>query len=196
MPGGSVLRAWHNAGVSTYDEVLALFAERGAECYFGETVSTTQHCLQAAFFAQKAGASEALVLAALLHDIGHLIDQAPDDISEWTEDAHHEEVGGKWLATRFGPEVAEPVRLHVPAKRFLCATDAGYYAKLSPASVLTLKLQGGPMSTAEVAQFAALPFHRDAIRIRHWDDGGKVAGLVTLELADYSATIQRLALLK
>src|ERR1700744_4226139 len=106
-------------GMSTYDEVLALFAEGGKDCYFGETVSTTQHCLQAAFFAQKAGASEALVLAALLHDIGHLIDGAPDDIAEWTEDAHHEEVGGRWLAQRFGPEAAEPVRLHVPAKRFL-----------------------------------------------------------------------------
>jgi phosphonate degradation associated HDIG domain protein len=182
--------------MSTFDEVQTLFAERGAACYFGETVSTTQHCLQAAFFAQKAGASEALVLAALLHDIGHLIDQVPDAISEWTEDAHHEEIGGRWLARRFGPEVAEPVRLHVPAKRFLCAIDAGYCAKLSPASVLTLKLQGGPMSAAEVAKFAALPFHRDAIRIRHWDDAGKISGLETLELADYSDMIGRLSLPK
>jgi [1-hydroxy-2-(trimethylamino)ethyl]phosphonate dioxygenase len=180
--------------MSTYDEVAALFAARGANCYFGETVSTTQHCLQAAFFAQKAGASEALVLAALLHDIGHLIDKAPDDISEWTEDAHHEEVGGRWLAKRFGPEVAEPVRLHVPAKRFLCATEAGYCAKLSSASLLTLKLQGGAMSAAEVTQFAALPFQRDAIRIRHWDDAGKIAGLATLELPDYGDMIERLSL--
>jgi phosphonate degradation associated HDIG domain protein len=188
------LRAWHNAGMSTYDEVAALFAARGADCYFGETVSTTQHCLQAALFAQKARAPDALVLAALLHDVGHLIDAAPNDISEWTEDAHHEEVGGRWLAKRFGPEVAEPVRLHVPAKRFLCATDAGYRSKLSPASVVTLKLQGGPMSAAEVAKFAALPFHRDAIRIRHWDDAGKISGLATLELADYSDMIERLSL--
>jgi len=182
--------------MSTFDEVLALFADRGADCYFGETISTMQHCLQAAFFAQKAGASEALVLAALLHDIGHLIDQAPDDISEWTEDAHHEEVGGRWLANRFGPEVAEPVRLHVPAKRFLCATDASYCSKLSSASLLTLKLQGGAMSAAEVARFAALPFHRDAIRIRHWDDAGKISGLATCELADYSDMIERLSLPK
>jgi phosphonate degradation associated HDIG domain protein len=182
--------------MSTYDEVLALFAERGADCYFGESVSTTQHCLQAAFFAQKAGASDALVLAALLHDIGHLIDRAPDDITEWTEDAHHEEIGGRWLARRFGPEVVEPVRLHVPAKRFLCATDPGYCAKLSSASVLTLKLQGGAMSAAEAAQFTALPFHRDAIRIRHWDDAGKISGLATRDLTDYSDMIERLSLPK
>jgi phosphonate degradation associated HDIG domain protein len=182
--------------MSTFDEVTALFADRGAECYFGETISTTQHCLQAAFFAQKAGASEALVLAALLHDIGHLIDQAPDDISVWTEDAHHEEVGGRWLAKRFGPEVAEPVRLHVSAKRFLCATDAGYCSKLSSASLLTLKLQGGAMSVAEVTQFAALPFHREAIRIRHWDDAGKISGLATWKLADYGDMIARLSLSK
>jgi [1-hydroxy-2-(trimethylamino)ethyl]phosphonate dioxygenase len=180
--------------MSVYDEVAALFAARGADCYFGETVSTTQHCLQAAFFAQKAGAPEALVLAALLHDIGHLIDAAPDDISEWTEDAHHEEVGGRWLGKRFGPNVVEPVRLHVAAKRFLCATDAEYCAKLSSASLLTLKLQGGAMSAAEVAQFVALPFHRDAIRIRRWDDAGKIAGLTTLEPADYSDMIERLSL--
>jgi [1-hydroxy-2-(trimethylamino)ethyl]phosphonate dioxygenase len=182
--------------MSTYDEVLALFAERGADCYFGESVSTTQHCLQAAFFAQKAGASDALVLAALLHDIGHLIDRAPNDITEWTEDAHHEEIGGRWLARRFGPEVVEPVRLHVPAKRFLCATDPGYCAKLSSASVLTLKLQGGAMSAAEAAQFTALPFHRDAIRIRHWDDAGKISGLATRDLTDYSDMIERLSLPK
>jgi phosphonate degradation associated HDIG domain protein len=180
--------------MSIYDEVAALFAAHGANCYFGESVSTTQHCLQAAFFAQKAGASEALVLAALLHDIGHLIDAAPDDISEWTEDAHHEEVGGRWLAKRFGPEVAEPARLHVPAKRFLCAIDPGYCAKLSSASLLTLKLQGGAMSATETAQFAALPFQRDAIRVRHWDDAGKIAGLATLELPDYSGMIERLSL--
>jgi predicted HD phosphohydrolase len=123
-----------------------------------------------------------------------LIDQAPDDISEWKEDAHHEEVGARWLAKRFGQEVAEPVRLHVSAKRFLCATDAAYSSKLSSASLLTLKLQGGAMSAAEVARFAALPFHRDAIRIRHWDDAGKISGLATLELADYSDMIERLSL--
>jgi phosphonate degradation associated HDIG domain protein len=178
------------AAVSVYTEIFALFAERGADCYFGESVSTTQHCLQAALFAEQAGASPALVLAALLHDIGHLIDAAPNDLAEWSTDAHHEEVGGRWLAQRFGPEVSEPVRLHVPAKRFLCATDAGYFSKLSMASGLTLKLQGGPMSSAEAADFATQPFHRDAIRVRHWDDAGKVADLATRSLDDYGGLIR------
>ena len=179
--------------MSVYDEILVLFAAHGSESYFGETVSTTEHGLQAAFFAQEASAPAELVLAALLHDIGHLIDAAPNDLAEWTDDAHHEQTGGRWLARRFASEVCEPVRLHVPAKRFLCATDAHYLGKLSCASVVTLKLQGGPMGDEEVARFEAEPFHRDAIRLRHWDDSGKVAGLATPDLADYANLIKRLS---
>ena len=108
--------------------------------------SMTAHALQAAYFAQQDGAPAQLVLAALLHDIGHLVQDAPADIADWTVDARHEEIGSRWLARRFGPEIAGPVRLHVPAKRYLCATDPMYLAKLSQASVHTLKLQGGPMS--------------------------------------------------
>jgi phosphonate degradation associated HDIG domain protein len=183
---------WDNPPMSAYAEILGLFTARGACSYFGETISTTQHALQAAFFAQQARAPDALVLAALLHDIGHLIDAAPDDLAEWTSDAHHEEVGGRWLAQRFGPEVSEPVRLHVPAKRFLCTTDAAYFARLSPASLLTLQLQGGPMTSAEAARFAAQPFQGDAIRVRQWDDAGKVAGLETPGLDDYAGLIGRM----
>jgi len=182
--------------MSVYDEILGLFAARGADNYFGETVSTTQHSLQAALFAQQAGAADALIVAALLHDIGHLIDAAPDNISEWTEDAHHEQVAGRWLAQCFGPEVAEPVRLHVSAKRFLCSTDSGYFSKLSPASRITLKLQGGPMSIAEIEGFTADPFHRDALRLRNWDDAGKVAGLATPGLEEYGGLIGRLSIQK
>jgi phosphonate degradation associated HDIG domain protein len=178
--------------MSPYAEILGLFAARGADSYFGETVSTAQHALQAAFFAQQAQASEALVLAALLHDIGHLVDAAPNDLAEWTIDARHEEVGGRWLAQRFGPEVWEPVRLHVLAKRFLCATEAGYFAKLSSASLVTLRLQGGPMTAAEAAAFSAQPFHRDAILVRQWDDAGKVAGLATPGLNDYAGLIDEM----
>lgn len=182
--------------MSVYAEILGLFTARGGDNYFGETVSTTQHSLQAAWFARRAGASETLIVAALLHDIGHLIDAAPDDISEWTEDAHHECVGGRWLAQCFGPEVAEPVRLHVPAKRFLCSTEPGYLSKLSAASQITLKLQGGPMSIAEIERFTAEPFHREAIRLRHWDDAGKVAGLATPGLEDYGGLIRQLSIQK
>jgi phosphonate degradation associated HDIG domain protein len=173
--------------------ILALYGARGAAAYFGERVSMTEHSLQAAHFARAQGASEALVLAALLHDIGHLLEAVPDALEEWTSDARHEEVGARWLAQRFPREVSEPVRLHVPAKRYLCATDPAYRARLSPASVHTLALQGGPMSAAEAARFAAEPFAQDAVRVRHWDDQGKVAGLATSQLDTYVALIERWA---
>jgi predicted HD phosphohydrolase len=133
------------------------------------------------------------VVAALLHDIGHLLQETPEALEEWTSDAHHEEIGARWLAARFPAEVWEPVRLHVPAKRYLCATDARYLAGLSHASVHTLKLQGGPMSQREVAQFQSERFCRQAVRVRHWDDQGKVAGLQTPGLAQYAALIERVA---
>jgi phosphonate degradation associated HDIG domain protein len=172
------------------DEILEVFAKRGSGAYFGEDVSMTEHALQAAYFAQSAAAPPSLVVAALLHDVGHLVVDVPDDIADWTEDAHHEEIGGAWLARRFPPEVSEPVRLHVPAKRYLCATDARYFSKLSAASVATLKLQGGPMSAANVALFETERFHKEAVRVRQWDDQGKVAGLVTPNLEDYRALIE------
>lgn len=177
--------------MSTVDEILALFQQRGAQVY-GENVSTSEHCLQAAYFAQRAAAPPALIAAALLHDVGHLIEDVPSDIADWVADAHHEEVGGRWLAQRFAPEVSEPVRLHVPAKRYLLATDAGYIAKLSPASIFTLKLQGGPMAAHEVAKFEAERFYKDAVRVRQWDDQGKVAGLKTPGLGDYRTLIEAL----
>jgi phosphonate degradation associated HDIG domain protein len=179
--------------MSISQEIGAIYDRRGASAYFGEAVSVAEHCLQAAYFAQVANAPDALVIAALLHDIGHLVGAAPDDLDEWTEDAHHELIGGGWLAKRFGPEVSEPVRLHVPAKRYLCATDPGYFDKLSAASVVTLKLQGGPMTGPEIAAFEAKPYWREAIRVRQWDDEGKVAGLRTPDFSAYASLIDRLA---
>jgi len=179
--------------MSLAEEVIAIYQARGGEAYFGECVSVTEHGLQAAHFAEAEGAPETLVLAALLHDVGHLLEAVPEAIEDWTLDAHHEEIGARWLARRFAADVSEPVRLHVPAKRFLCATDSGYFARLSPASVHTLKLQGGPMTAREVAQFEAEPFWREAVRVRRCDDQGKVAGLRTATLRDYTALIERLA---
>jgi len=175
------------------DEVLALYGDRGSKAYFGECVSVLEHALQAAHFAHLDGASSALIVAALLHDIGHLLQDVPADVSDWTNDAHHEIVGSRWLARRLGPAVSEPVRLHVPAKRYLLATDAGYAARLSPASIVTLRLQGGPMSAHELVHFEAEPYHEDAIRVRRWDDRGKVAGLETATAGDYRAMIDALA---
>jgi [1-hydroxy-2-(trimethylamino)ethyl]phosphonate dioxygenase len=171
--------------VSVADEVLAIYGARGGGLYFGERVSITEHGLQAAWFARLESAPEPLVIAALLHDIGHLLEAVPDDLAKWTSDARHEEVGARWLAERFRPEVSEPVRLHVPAKRYLCATDADYLRQLSSASVHTLKLQGGPMSTEEARAFEREPCYREAVRVRRWDDQGKVAGLRTPPLDAY-----------
>jgi [1-hydroxy-2-(trimethylamino)ethyl]phosphonate dioxygenase len=180
--------------MSVTDEIFGIFHKHGSSEYFGESVSMSEHALQAAYFAQREGAPSSLIVAALLHDIGHLVEDVPSDIAEWTVDAHHERVGGKWLAARFRADVSEPVRLHVPAKRYLLATDAEYFSKLSPASVQTLKLQGGPMAAHELAEFEAERFHRDAVRVRRWDDQGKVTGLKTPGILDYRELIEEMAL--
>jgi [1-hydroxy-2-(trimethylamino)ethyl]phosphonate dioxygenase len=180
--------------MSIADEVLALFDGRGSGAYFGERVSMTEHMLQAAYFAQQESAPAGLVVAALLHDVGHLVEAVPDDLADWAADARHEEVGARWLAGRFRPEISEPVRLHVAAKRYLCTTDANYVAMLSHASVVTLRLQGGTMSQREVLQFETEPFYREAVRVRRWDDQGKVAGLKTPGLAGYRQLIEQFAL--
>jgi len=174
-------------------DIVALYDSRGTQAYFGERVSMTEHGLQAAHFAELEGAPEALVLAALLHDIGHLIEPQPDALEDWTLDAHHEVSGARWLARHFDAAISEPVRLHVPAKRYLCATDADYMTQLSTASVHTLKLQGGAMPPQEIARFEAEPFSREAVRLRRWDDQGKVAGLKTRALRAYAPLIERLA---
>jgi [1-hydroxy-2-(trimethylamino)ethyl]phosphonate dioxygenase len=182
--------------MSLSDEILAIYRAHGSAAYFGERVSMTEHALQAAYFAQAEGAPQALIVAALLHDIGHLLESVPEAIEEWTADAHHEETGARWLSRHFAAAVSEPVRLHVPAKRYLCATDARYLERLSPASVHTLRLQGGPMSAPEVRRFEAQPFWQDAVRVRRWDDQGKIAGLKTPGLETYLSLIERVAQLR
>jgi len=178
--------------VSTFETIAALYGRRGGEVYFGEQVSMLEHGLQAAYFAREEGAPPALVLAALLHDVGHLIETIPEDIADWHLDAHHEEVGRAWLARYFGPEVSAPVGLHVPAKRYLCATDPEYFNCLSSASVQTLKLQGGPMSPAEVAAFEAMPQHREAVAVRRCDDRGKLGNFHAPGLESYRDLVSAL----
>ena len=177
--------------MNVVDEICQLFATRGHEAYVGEPVSQLEHALQAAFHAEQEGADDALVVAALVHDIGHLLTKAPEDAADHGIDTRHEALGEKWLARYCGPEVTEPVRLHVPAKRYLCATDAAYQAQLSPASVQSLVLQGGPMPAGEVRQFEANPHFRAAVRLRRWDDLAKVPGMEVPPLAHYRATLER-----
>jgi gamma-butyrobetaine dioxygenase len=178
--------------VSVFDEILLIYSRHGDDAYFGEAISVSEHAAQAAYFAREDGAPAALVLAALLHDVGHLLAAVPDDLAEWRNDAQHEATGGRWIAARFGAPVAGPVRLHVAAKRYLCATEASYAAQLSAASVQTLALQGGPMSADETAAFAREPFHADAVRLRRWDDMAKIAGFKAPAIASYRREIEAL----
>jgi gamma-butyrobetaine dioxygenase len=136
------------------------------------------HLLQAGSLAEAAGAAPALVAAALLHDVGHLLGeegsaQLSGELLMAGSDNHHASRGAGWLSAWFGPEVTEPVRLHVAAKRYLCATDPAYYGLLSDASRYTLAVQGGPMTLAEAREFGALPFAREALAVRRWDDQAK-----------------------
>jgi len=177
---------------SVVDFILDLFARRGATEYMGEAVSMSQHMEQTAACAVADGAADELVIAALLHDIGHFIGDHPIDALENGIDNNHEEIGANYLQAHFPPEVSEPVRLHVAAKRYLCATDPAYLSRLSNASVNSLEVQGGPMSAAEIEGFEANPHHRAAVRLRLYDDDGKVAGLTINPLTAYRATLQSL----
>jgi phosphonate degradation associated HDIG domain protein len=159
------------------DDIMSLFASRGAAAYHGEAVSQTEHALQAAELAVREGASDQLVAAALLHDVGHLLDGQDEELAGRGTDGRHEEAGCQWLSTRFGPEITEPIRLHVAAKRYLCALDRDYLAGLSAASRSSLSLQGGPMNADECARFENNPYFREAVRLRRWDDTAKVPGL-------------------
>jgi phosphonate degradation associated HDIG domain protein len=159
--------------------VVRLFTERGSTAYIGEAVSQTEHALQTAWAAEKAGAGSALIAAALLHDVGHLLHGLPEDCVDTGVDDRHEELGARWLRRYFKSEVVEPVRLHVPAKRYLCATEPGYLERLSPASRLSLQLQGGVFTAAEVEAFEAQPHARAALALRRWDEEAKVVGLET-----------------
>jgi [1-hydroxy-2-(trimethylamino)ethyl]phosphonate dioxygenase len=170
--------------MSTLDEIRAAFARRGNDTY-GEGVSQLDHALQCALCAERDGAAPTLIAATLLHDIGHLVHDLPQDIADHGIDAQHESLGSAWLSQHFGLDVTEPVRLHVAAKRYLATSEAGYFELLSPASVQSLRLQGGLMSDAECASFAAEPFAADAIRLRRWDDEGKTVGATTPDLAHF-----------
>lgn len=169
------------------EEIEALFARHGGESY-GEGVTMLQHALQTAALAEADGADDSLVVAALLHDVGHFL-QPTDDSYGYHK---HDRSGGEWLAQRFGPAVSEPVRLHVAAKRYLCTTEADYFAKLSAASVHSLGKQGGPMSAAEAGAFAASPHAVAAVRLRRWDDGGKRDGLRVPDLPHYRPRLSAL----
>jgi phosphonate degradation associated HDIG domain protein len=178
--------------MSLVDEIFRTFHERGNAQYLGEPVSLSEHMLQSAHAAERDGAPPTLVAAALLHDYGHLIHGLPEDSAEHGVDTRHEDVGYAFLARHFGARVAEPIRMHVAAKRYLCAVEPAYLQELSPASVLSLELQGGTYDDHEIAEFEASPHAEDAVRLRRYDDVGKVAGMQTPGLEHYRSVLEAL----
>ena len=159
--------------------ILGLFRDHGSSQYGHESVTQLQHALQTAYMAEQAGADAELIAASLLHDVGHLLHDLPDDAPDLGIDDRHEILGQKWLEAHFGPGVVEPVRMHVDAKRYLCAVEPSYYAQLSPPSIQSLALQGGPMNAEEIAAFERSPQHQRAVTLRRWDDLAKDPSLVT-----------------
>jgi len=176
------------------DFILDLFENQGAKEYLGETVSTSQHLEQTAACATADGASDELVIAALLHDIGHFIGGFSIDSLENGINDLHEDFGSDFLAPFFPASVTEPIRLHVAAKKYLCAVDKDYITHLSAASVNTLNLQGGPMSASEVQAFESNSYYLSAVKMRHYDDDGKVAGLEIKPVTEYKAQMEALLL--
>jgi gamma-butyrobetaine dioxygenase len=177
-------------------EVIELYDRLGGDPY-DEVVTQVAHALQSAARAQDAGAADTLVAAALLHDVGHLLDLDRGPASSGTElldsDLRHEDTGAAWLRPLFPPEVTAPITLHVRAKRYLCAVDPAYQGQLSDGSARSLALQGGPMDGDEVRRFEALPACSDAVLLRRWDDAAKVVGASTPALVQYRSLLHGLA---
>ena len=183
-----------NAEISPTEEILALFEKRGNSEYGGESVTQLEHALQAAMMAEREQAPATLVAAALLHDVGHLLHDLPEDAPDQGVDDHHENSAAHYLERRFPEAVVAPVRMHVDAKRYLCATDPSYFSQLSRPSVVSLELQGGLMNAEEIAEFETRPFYREATRLRRWDDAAKIPGLQTPSLQHFAKYVSESSL--
>lgn len=165
-----------------------LYARLGTERYGLEAMSQTSHALQCAVQAERAGANPSLVAAALLHDVGHLLQ---DDLHQAPRE-DHAAVGARWLSSWFGPDVTEPVRLHADAKRYLVTTVPAYRAGLSAASERSLQWQGGAMDPSEARAFVEVPWAADAIALRQWDDAAKSTLPPAMSFEDFQPLLQRL----
>jgi phosphonate degradation associated HDIG domain protein len=169
----------------TLARIESLFAGFGSAYYGREAITQTEHALQCAALAEQAGESPAMIAASLLHDVGHLV-----MAESVLEDKRHQDVGARVLAELLDESVVAPVRLHVPAKRYLCAVDGAYWSTLSQASRDSLALQGGPFTVREVDAFERLPYFAEAVRLRKYDDMAKVPGAVTPSLRHYLGLLE------
>ena len=171
--------------MESLDKLFDVLERAGGAQYGQECVTQLAHALQCAQLAEQEGAPPATVVAALLHDIGHLIHEFGDDAALRGIDDRHEVSGASLLGRWFGADVTEPIRLHVDAKRWLCRAEEKYFSILSPASVRSLELQGGVFDEAGADAFIAQPYAQAAVAVRRWDDIGKIPGLATPPLAHY-----------
>jgi phosphonate degradation associated HDIG domain protein len=174
-------------------DIRHLFDRYGALAYSGEPVSQLQHALQTASLAETSGAKPELIVAALLHDLGHLLNLQGETPTERGIDDLHQYFALPFLRPLFSDAVLEPIRLHVDAKRCLCAIDPSYHAKLSADSVRSLQLQGGVFSDDEARDFLAKPYAQDALALRRWDDQAKDASRITPDLTHYLDITARVA---
>jgi gamma-butyrobetaine dioxygenase len=178
--------------------IEALFADKAGTAYLGEQVTTAEHLLQAATCAEELDLGDALIVAALLHDVGHFLvssSSGPPIVAsaaalDGDRPLDHAADGAAWLAQWFAPAVTEPVRLHVEAKRYLCQREPAYAASLSPASVRSLGLQGGPMDVAHAATFSEAPHSADAVALRRCDDWAKTPGFGTPDLDHFLSYVR------
>ncbi len=189
---GSLAQEMRSATAEQKVDALFNYMEERGQSFYDEVVTQLEHALQCAALARQNDASPTLITSALLHDLGHFIlDEHNADTAFLAMDLNHEEIGAEYLAPFFPEIVTTPIRLHVPAKRYLCATDAFYHDGLSEASKRSLRVQGGIMSDEEREAFEQIPHFRDALTLRRWDDLAKVSGLETAGLGTYRDTVQQ-----
>lgn len=174
----------------TIPEICALFDTKGGRMYSGEPVTQLEHALQSATLAESSGADPALITASLLHDLGHLLNDQGETPTQRGIDDVHQYFALPFLRALFDDEVLEPIRLHVDAKRYLCATRPGYHDGLSTDSKRSLALQGGVYSATEAADFVERAGASRAVQLRLWDDAAKIAGLKTPPLAHFVAIME------
>ena len=189
---GSLAQEMKNGTAEQKVDALFNYMEERGQSFYDEVVTQLEHALQCAALARQNDASPTLITSALLHDLGHFIlDEHNADTAFLAMDLNHEEIGAEYLAPFFPEIVTTPIRLHVPAKRYLCATDAAYHDGLSEASKKSLIVQGGVMSDEERETFEQIPHFQDALTLRQWDDLAKVKGLETATLETYRDTVQQ-----
>jgi phosphonate degradation associated HDIG domain protein len=173
---------------------MRLLEDKGGRAYEGEGVSQLEHALQSAHFAEQAGAPPELVCAAFLHDLGHLLNDRGETPTLRGIDDLHQYAALPFLRPHFPEAVLGPIRLHVDAKRYLCATRPEYYEQLSEDSKRSLTLQGGVFGAQEAERFIAQPYAADAVKVRLWDDAAKVAGAATPDLAHFAPVLREACL--